>query len=72
MTFTKYNEQSRPLFLQLNLLKMYELSSYLTALFMYPYHLSSYFTNYFILNKICIKLIYRLQNNYDGIFFTQI
>lgn len=33
MTFTKYNGDSRPIFLQVNLLNIYELSTDLTALF---------------------------------------
>ena len=54
MIFAKYNEESRPLFLQRKLLNKYQLNTYFTALFMYSYfnnNLPNYFTNYFILNK---------------------
>ena len=54
MTFAKYNKESRPLFLQLKLLNIYQLNTYFTALFMYSYfnnNLPNYFTNYFTLNK---------------------
>ena len=53
MTFAKYNEKSRPLFLSLKILNIYELNIYLIALFMYSYfdkNLPSYFNNYFKLN----------------------
>ena len=51
-TFTKYNEESKPIFRQLNLLNIHELSTNLTALFMHSFfnqHLPNYFTNSFIL-----------------------
>ena len=54
MTFTKYKDKSRPLFLSLKILNVYELNIYLMALFMYSYFsdkLPSYFTNYFKLNE---------------------
>ena len=53
MTFAKYKEKSRPLFLSLKILSIYELNIYLMALFMYSYfrkNLPSYFNNYFKLN----------------------
>ena len=53
MTFAKYKEKSRPLFLSLKILSIYELNIYLMALFMYSYfskNLPSYFDNYFKLN----------------------
>jgi len=56
MTFAKYSEEYRPLFLSLKVLDMYELSIYQMALFMYTYfndNLPCYFTNYFkIINNI--------------------
>ena len=54
MTFAKYNKESRPLFLQLKLLNIYQLNTYFAALFMYSYfnnNLPNYFTNYFSLNR---------------------
>ena len=51
MTFAKYKEKSRPLFLSLKILSIYELNIYLMALFMYSYfskNLPS--NNYFKLN----------------------
>ena len=54
MTFAKYKDKSRPLFLSLKILKIYELNIYLMALFMYSYfndNLPSYYTNYFRLNE---------------------
>jgi len=53
MKFAKYKEKSRPLFLSLKILNIYESNTYLMALFMYSYfsdNLPSYFTNYFKLN----------------------
>ena len=55
MKFGKYKEKSRPLFLSLKILNIYELNTYLMALFMYSYFsddLPSYFTNYFKLNEM--------------------
>ena len=54
MTFAKYQDESRPLFLSLNILNIYEINTYLIALFMYSYfsnHLPIYFKNYFKLNE---------------------
>ena len=54
MTFAKYKDKSRPLFLSLKIFNIYELNLYLMALFMYSYFddkLPSYFTNYFKLNE---------------------
>ena len=53
MTFAKYKEKSRPLFLSLTSLNIYELNIYLMALFMYSYfseNLPRYFSNYLKLN----------------------
>ena len=55
MTFAKYKEKSRPLFLSLKILSIYELNKYLMALFMYSYftkNLPSYFNLYFKLNDM--------------------
>ena len=55
MTFAKYKENSKPLFLSLKILNIYELNIYLMALFMYSYfneNLPSYFNNYFKLNEM--------------------
>ena len=54
MRFAKYKYKSRPLFLLLKILNIYELNIYLMALFMYSYFndkLPSYLTNYFRLNE---------------------
>jgi len=54
MTFAKCNDESRPPFLQLKLLNIYQLNTYFTTLFMYSYfnnNLPNYFTNYFTLNR---------------------
>ena len=53
MTFAKYKEKSRPLFLSLKILNIYELNIYLMAIFMYSYfskNLPSDLNNYFKLN----------------------
>ena len=50
MTFSKYSEESRPLFLSLKIQNIYELNIYQMALFMYTNfndNLPRYFTNYF-------------------------
>ena len=55
MTFAKYKEKSRPLFLLLKILNIYEVHIYLMALFMYSYfskNLPSYFNDYFKLNDM--------------------
>ena len=54
MTFSNYQEKSKPLFQSLKILDICELNMYLIALFMYSYlsnNLPKYFNNYFILNK---------------------
>ena len=50
MTFSKYREETRPIFISLNLLNIYELNMYFTALFMYSYFhdkLPMFYKNYF-------------------------
>ena len=54
MTFAKFRDESKPLFLALDILNIYELNLYLIALFMYSYfnnNLPEYFLNYFRLNE---------------------
>ena len=54
MTFSNYQEKSKPLFQPLKILDIYESNKYLIALFMSSYfsnNLPKYFNNYFILNK---------------------
>ena len=54
MTFKNYSEQSRPLFVALKILNIYELNTYQMSLFMYSYfngNLPSYFCNYYRLNE---------------------
>ena len=54
MTFAHYKDKTRPLFLSLNILNIYELNIYLMAIFMYSFFndkLPSYLRNYFILNE---------------------
>ena len=54
MTFSKYLQESRPLFLSLGILNIYELNTYLMALFMHSYlcgNLPDTFENYFIQSK---------------------
>ena len=50
MTFSKYREESRPIFVLLKLMNIYELNMYFIALFMYLYFhdkLPRFFKNYF-------------------------
>ena len=52
--FSKYQQESRQLFVSLQLLNIYELNSYQIGLFMYSYtkgSLPSAFSNYFSLNN---------------------
>ena len=66
MTFAKYKENSKPLFLSLKILNIYELSIYLMALFMYSYlneNLPSYFNNYFKLNEMILSHNTRTASN---------
>ena len=54
ITFSKYQQESRQLFVSLQLLNIYELNSYQIGLFMYSYtkrSLPSAFSNYFSLNN---------------------
>ena len=54
MTFAKFRDKSKPLFLALDILNIHELNLYLIALFMYSYfnnNLPEYFINYFRLNE---------------------
>ena len=50
-TFSKFTQEMRPTFLSLNLLTIYELNSYLSALFMYSYfteQTTPSFSDYFL------------------------
>ena len=54
MTFKNYSEKSRPLFVALKILNIYELNIYQMSLFMYSYfngNQPSYFCNYYRLNE---------------------
>ena len=54
MTFAKFRDESKPLFLALDILNIYELNLYLITLFMYSYfndNLPEYFLNYTRLNE---------------------
>lgn len=52
MTFSKYQDKSKPLFQSPKILDIHELNMYLIALFMYSYFiLAKYFNDYFTLNK---------------------
>ena len=54
MTFSKYLQETRPLFLSLQILNIYELNTNLKALFMHSYfsgHLPNIVTNYFSKNS---------------------
>ena len=58
ITFSKYQQESRQLFISLQLLNIYELKSYQIGLFMYSYtkgSLPSAFSNYFSLNNAIHK-----------------
>ena len=53
MTFSNYTEETRPLFESLEILNIFELNTYLTAVFMYSYYhdkLPAFFNNFFITN----------------------
>ena len=53
MTFSKYREESRPIFVSLKLMNIYDLSMYFIAPFMYLYFhdkLPMFFKNYFKTN----------------------
>ena len=68
MTFSNYQEKSKPLFQSLKILdiRTRELNMYLIALFMYSYlsnNLPKYFNNYFILNKNIHKYDTRSASN---------
>ena len=68
MTFSKYQDKSKPLFQSLKILDIHELNMYLIALFMYSYLsniLPKYFNDYFTLNKnIHIYVIRSASNIY--------
>ena len=60
MTFSSYQEKSKPLFRSLKILDRYKLNKYLIALLMYSYfsnNLPKYFNKYFILIKNIIVMI---------------
>ena len=53
MTFSNYNDDTRPLFESLKILNIYQLNTYLKAVFMYSYYrdkLPAFFNNFFISN----------------------
>ena len=67
MTFSKYLQETRPLFLSLQILNIYELNTYLMALLMHSYfsgHLPNLFT---IFQKIVqfISITLDLQTTYS-------
>ena len=55
MTFKSYLEHSEPIFKDLNILDIFKINDYLTALFMFRYHhlnnLPDFFKNYFLINN---------------------
>ena len=54
MTFSNYNDDTKPLFRSLKILNIYQLNTYLTAVFMYSYYhdkLPALFNNFFITNE---------------------
>ena len=55
MTFKSYVEHSEPIFKDLNILDIFKINDYLTALFMFRYHhlnnLPDFFKNYFVTNN---------------------
>ena len=60
MTFSSYQEKSKPLFQSLKILDRYDLNKYLIALFVHSYfsnNLPKYFNKYFILIKNIIVMI---------------
>ena len=68
MTFSKYLQETRPLFLSLQILNIYELNTYmyLMALFMHSYfsgHLPNMVTNYFSKNSSIHEHSSRSANN---------
>ena len=66
ITFSKYLQETRPIFLSLGLLTIYELNSYLLALFMYSYfsgNLPSAFSDYFSRNNTIHMHYTRSANN---------
>ena len=53
MTFSNYNDDTKPLFQSLKILNIYQLNTYLTAVFVYSYYhykLPAFFNNFFITN----------------------
>ena len=54
MTFSNYNDDTRPLFESLKILNIHQLNTYLRAVFMYSYYhdkLPAFFNNFFITNN---------------------
>ena len=55
MTFKSYLEHSEPIFKDLNILDIFKINDYLTALFMFRYYhlnnLPDFFKNYFVTNN---------------------
>jgi len=53
MTFSNYNDDTRPFFESLKILNIHQLNTYLTAVFMYSYYhhkLPAFFNNFSITN----------------------
>ena len=64
MTFSNYTEETRPLFESLEILNIFELNTYLTAVFMYSYYhdkLPAFINNFFITNDNLHFLIIHAQ-----------
>ena len=49
MTFTDFKEHTNPVFIDLKILKFYDLVWFQTAIFMHDFHLPVVFNQYFIL-----------------------
>ena len=72
MTFSNYQEKSKPLFQSLKILDRYELNKYLIALFMYSYfsnNLPKYFNKFFILIKNIIVMILVQHSKLNALFY---
>ncbi len=55
MAFKSYSDHSEPIFKDLNILNIFKINDYLTALFMFRYHhlnnLPEFFKDYFVTNN---------------------
>ena len=76
MTFQSYLDHSEPIFEDLNILNIFKINDYLTALFMFRYHhlnnLPDFFENFFLQTTKFINITLEIHLNSTNVIKEQI